>query len=116
MVKILTSKKSAIKVSISFVVLIVIMSLCVSVGTQEISLKKAFSGPGDAPGDNINYEIFIIRLRRVILAALVGAASKLLPMKPETVEKAVQETFSRKGERAVRVNLEALRAGRREAE
>jgi indolepyruvate ferredoxin oxidoreductase beta subunit len=48
--------------------------------------------------------------------ALVGAASKLLPMKLETLEKAVRATFTRKGERAVAVNLEALRTGRQAAE
>jgi indolepyruvate ferredoxin oxidoreductase beta subunit len=48
--------------------------------------------------------------------ALVGAASKLLPMKLDTIEEAVRRTFARKGERAVEVNLEALRAGRRASE
>jgi indolepyruvate ferredoxin oxidoreductase beta subunit len=47
--------------------------------------------------------------------ALVGAASKLLPMKAETIEDAVRATFSRKGQRAVEVNLEAYRAGRKAA-
>ncbi|MHC4720626.1 MAG: FecCD family ABC transporter permease, partial [Planctomycetota bacterium] len=39
-----------------------------------ISLAKVLSGPGETPGVNIDYEIFLIRLQRVILAALVGAA------------------------------------------
>jgi iron complex transport system permease protein len=45
------------------------------VGTQKISLEKALAGPGDKAGENIDYEIFVgVRLPRVILAALVGAA------------------------------------------
>jgi len=51
------------------------MCLCASVGTQNISLEKVFHGPGQEPGQNIHYEIFVgVRLPRVILAALVGAA------------------------------------------
>jgi iron complex transport system permease protein len=38
-------------------------------------MKKVFDGPGQEPGENIDYEIFMgVRLPRVILAALVGAA------------------------------------------
>ena len=70
----LTAKKLAATVSICLVVLAVIMCLCASVGTQKISLAKVFRGPGDMPGYNIDYEIFVIRLRRVVLAGLVGAA------------------------------------------
>ena len=75
MAEISTSKKLAIKVSICLVVLVVVMGLCATVGTQKISLAKVFAGPGQAPGQNIDYEIFVgVRLPRVILAALVGAA------------------------------------------
>ncbi|MHC4461004.1 MAG: FecCD family ABC transporter permease [Planctomycetota bacterium] len=71
----LTAKKLAATVSICLVVLVLIMCLCSSVGTQKISLAKVFRGPGDIPGSNIDYEIFVgVRLPRVILAALVGAA------------------------------------------
>jgi iron complex transport system permease protein len=75
----LTAKELAIKVSICLVVLAVVMSLCAlfprSVGTQKISWTKAFSGPGQKRGENIDYEILVrVRLPRVILAALVGAA------------------------------------------
>ncbi len=74
MTEILTAKKLAIKVILCLMVLVIVMGLCTSVGTQNISLKKVFTGPGDVPGANIDYEIFVVRLRRVILAALVGAA------------------------------------------
>ncbi|MHC5073633.1 MAG: FecCD family ABC transporter permease [Planctomycetota bacterium] len=51
------------------------MGLCSLIGTQDISLKNVFRGPSVQPGDNIDYEIFIgIRLPRIILAAMVGAA------------------------------------------
>jgi indolepyruvate ferredoxin oxidoreductase beta subunit len=46
---------------------------------------------------------------------MVGAASTRLPMTTETLERAVVETFRRKGERAVEINLAAFRAGRRAA-
>ena len=79
MAEFLTAKELAIKVSICLVVLAVVMSLCAlfprSVGTQKISWTKAFAGPGQKPGENIDYEILVrVRLPRVILAALVGAA------------------------------------------
>ncbi len=74
MTEVLTPKNLVIKVILCLTVLIVVMGLCTSVGTQKISLSKVFSGPGDIPGSNIDYEIFVIRLRRVVLAAMVGAA------------------------------------------
>jgi iron complex transport system permease protein len=71
----LTQKKLAVTVSICLAVLVLTMCLCASVGTQKISLVKVFRGPGDTPGSNTDYEIFVgFRLPRVILAALVGAA------------------------------------------
>src|SRR3989304_7264678 len=70
----LTAKNLVIKIILCLVVLVVVMGVCTSVGTQKISLEKAFNGPGDMPGSNIDYEIFVIRLRRVVLAGLVGAA------------------------------------------
>jgi len=47
---------------------------------------------------------------------MVGAAADLLPLPIETLEKAVSETFARKGELALAVNRAAFRAGRRAAE
>jgi len=75
MAEFLTVKELAIKVSICLVVLMAVMCLCALVGTQNISLERVFDGPGQKPGENIDYEIFVLyRLPRVILAALVGAA------------------------------------------
>jgi iron complex transport system permease protein len=72
--EILTAKNLAIKIVLCLIALVVVIGLCTSVGTQKISPAKVFDGPGDMPGSNIDYEIFIIRLQRVVLAALVGAA------------------------------------------
>jgi iron complex transport system permease protein len=75
MAEMLTPKKLAIKVIVCLAALAVVMCLCAMVGTQKVSLAKVFAGPGLAPGQNIDYEILVgIRLPRVILAALVGAA------------------------------------------
>jgi iron complex transport system permease protein len=81
MAEFLTAKELAIKVSIYLAVLVVVMCLCTLIGKihppegpRKISLEKVFTGPGQKAGDNIDYEIFIYRLQRVILAALVGAA------------------------------------------
>jgi indolepyruvate ferredoxin oxidoreductase beta subunit len=43
---------------------------------------------------------------------MVGAASRLLPLPAEALERAVDRTFRRKGELALRVNLAAFHAGR----
>jgi iron complex transport system permease protein len=74
MIETLTLHKLLLTVIICLLILIVVLGLCTLVGTQKISLAKVFKGPGQNPGDNIDYEIFSIRLRRVLLAALVGAA------------------------------------------
>ncbi len=75
MAHVLTARSLAIRVVICLVGLIAVMGLCTLVGTQKISLQRVFAGPGTSPGENIDYEILVgIRLPRVILAALVGAA------------------------------------------
>jgi indolepyruvate ferredoxin oxidoreductase beta subunit len=43
---------------------------------------------------------------------VVGAASRLVPLPAEALERAVDGTFRRKGELVLRVNLAAFRAGR----
>ncbi len=71
----LTPKKLLIKISVCLAILAVVMILCAFTGTQEISLAKVLRGPGQIPGENIDYEIIVgVRLPRVILAAIVGAA------------------------------------------
>jgi len=46
---------------------------------------------------------------------MVGAASELLPVRPETIERFIQESFGGKGERVVDANIKAFRAGREAA-
>ncbi len=46
---------------------------------------------------------------------MVGAASKLLPLDPESLEDAVRSTFAHKGERTTAANLAAFAAGQRAA-
>ena len=70
----LTKKRMIITISISLVLLLVVMSLCTSIGTRNISLLKVLNGPGIQPGDNIDYEIFTVRISRVLLSVFVGAA------------------------------------------
>ncbi|UCF00087.1 MAG: iron ABC transporter permease [Planctomycetota bacterium] len=75
MAETLTPKSLAIKVCFCLAVLLVVMFSCSLVGTQKISLEKVLAGPGEKAGQNIDYEIFVgVRLPRVLLAALVGAA------------------------------------------
>ena len=64
-----------IKIIISALILAVVMAFCALSGSQKIDLQKVLAGPGASPGENIDFEIFIgVRVPRVILAALVGAA------------------------------------------
>jgi indolepyruvate ferredoxin oxidoreductase beta subunit len=46
---------------------------------------------------------------------MVGAAARLLPVKPSSLDASVRELFAAKGERAVDANLRALEVGREEA-
>lgn len=48
---------------------------------------------------------------QTVNTAMVGAASRLLPLRLDTIEAAVRETFQRKGETIVKANLAALREG-----
>jgi iron complex transport system permease protein len=75
MTETLTAKKFVSNIIFFLLILAAVMALCTLAGTQKISLEKVFAGPGKSPGENIDYEIFVgVRLPRVILAALVGAA------------------------------------------
>ncbi len=46
---------------------------------------------------------------------LVGAASKFLPLSPETLKKVIEGLFHQKGDGVVQSNLSAFEAGRRES-
>ncbi len=71
----LTPARLIIKIALCLALLVVVMFACSLVGTQKVSLGAVFAGPGDRPGTNTDYDIFVrVRIPRIILAALVGAA------------------------------------------
>ena len=73
--KMITPKILFIKLMIAIAILGVVMAACLTVGTERISLNNILSGPGQTAGENIDYEIFFgVRLPRILLAAMVGAA------------------------------------------
>ncbi len=75
MIEILTIKKLGGKIIICLAILVAVMLLCAAIGSQDISLSKVLAGPDKVTGQNIDYEIFVnVRLPRVLLAAMVGAA------------------------------------------
>ncbi|MBN1972955.1 MAG: iron ABC transporter permease [Sedimentisphaerales bacterium] len=63
-----------INIIISLVVLLIVINICTVTGTRSISLSNVLKGPGLEPGDNIDYEIFSVRISRVLLGVFVGAA------------------------------------------
>ncbi len=71
----LTPKKLIIRFVSALIILAAVMFICSFVGTESISLKRIF-GPADLQtAVNPDYEIFVhVRLPRIILAAIVGAA------------------------------------------
>ena len=74
MPKTLTKKDLIIRIAISFAILLLVMILCTTQGTQDISLRKAFSGFISKAEYNLDYQIFIVRLTRVLFGVLIGAA------------------------------------------
>jgi len=75
MKELLTPKKLVIRTVSALAVLAVVMFVCSLIGTESISLKAVFSGAGTQESVNPDYEIFVkVRLPRIILACLVGAA------------------------------------------
>ncbi|MHC4533913.1 MAG: FecCD family ABC transporter permease [Planctomycetota bacterium] len=74
MKELLTPKKLIFRVVSALLVLVAIMFVCSLIGTESISLKMVFNGPGTQAA-NTDYQIFVeFRLPRIILACLVGAA------------------------------------------
>jgi iron complex transport system permease protein len=72
--ELLSAKKLGVRVIIGMVVLIFVMLTCSLIGSQSISLKAVFA-TGEDGVVNPDYEIFFrIRLPRIFLAAVVGAA------------------------------------------
>jgi indolepyruvate ferredoxin oxidoreductase beta subunit len=52
---------------------------------------------------------------RAVNMVMVGAASNVLPLAPEAIERQIAERFASKGEKVVAQNLQAFRAGREAA-
>jgi iron complex transport system permease protein len=75
MKELLTPKKLVIRTVSALTVLAVVMFTCSLIGTESISLKAVFGGASTQESVNPDYEIFVkVRLPRIILACLVGAA------------------------------------------
>jgi iron complex transport system permease protein len=75
MKELLTPKKLVTRAVSALVVLGAVMLACSFIGTESISLKSLFGGAGTLEAANPDYEIFMkVRLPRIILACLVGAA------------------------------------------
>jgi iron complex transport system permease protein len=75
MKQLFTPKKLITRTGLAVMVLVAVMFICSLVGTESVSLKDVFAGPGVRTAANPDYEIFVrIRLPRIILAGLVGAA------------------------------------------
>ncbi len=75
MKQLLTPKKLIIRIGLALAVLGAVMFACCGIGTENVSLKAAFSGPGAQATANPDYEILVrLRLPRIVLACLVGAA------------------------------------------
>jgi len=75
MVKLLTAKKLLWQIIIAITILVIVMLSCSLIGSKSISLKAVFSSENVDSEINTDYEIFVnVRLPRIILAALVGAA------------------------------------------
>ncbi len=73
--QLLTPKKLITTMAAALAVLAVVMLTCSLVGSEKISLKAVFGGPGAQAATNPDYEIFVrVRLPRIVLACLVGAA------------------------------------------
>jgi iron complex transport system permease protein len=57
------------------VLLVAVMAACALVGTQRISVRNALTSPAGTGNANPDYEILVrVRIPRVVLAAIVGAA------------------------------------------
>lgn len=75
MKELLTPRKLFIRTASAGIVLIAAMFVCLLIGTESVSLKAVFHGSGQLSEVNPDYEIFVkVRLPRIILAAIVGAA------------------------------------------
>ena len=75
MTELLTPKKLVVRIGLAAVLLVAVALLCSLIGPESISLKRAFAATQEHGAVNPDYEIFVrVRLPRIILAAIVGAA------------------------------------------
>jgi iron complex transport system permease protein len=75
MKELLTPRKLIARIISAGIVLSIVMLVCSLIGTESVSLKAVFRGPGELAAVNPDYEIFVkVRLPRIILATIVGAA------------------------------------------
>jgi len=71
----LTPKILLFRTAVAALLLIAIMLACALVGSQDVSLRAVFRGPRDGATPSLDYEILMrVRIPRVLLAAMVGAA------------------------------------------
>lgn len=75
MMEALTPTRLIIRLILCMSLLAAVMFVCSLIGTQKISLGSVLDGPGSVAGSNTDYDIYVrVRIPRIILAALVGAA------------------------------------------
>ena len=71
----LTPVKLIVRTGLAGVLLVTVMAVCLLIGSQDISLRTALQGASIDGIPNSDYVILVnVRLPRVILAAIVGAA------------------------------------------
>ncbi len=75
MSRLLSPRTLLIRTALGVGLLVVVMLACAFIGTESISLKTALAGIGDPAAANPDFEILMhVRIPRIILAAIVGAA------------------------------------------
>jgi len=75
MKQLLTPRKLIVRTAFALAALAAVMFVCSTIGSEKVSLKAVFSGPAAQAATNPDYEIFVkVRLPRIVLASLVGAA------------------------------------------
>lgn len=71
--ELLTPNKLVVRIAAAFLALLAVMFVCSLIGTESVSLKAVLGGGETAV--NPDYEIFVrVRLPRILLGAIVGAA------------------------------------------
>lgn len=73
--QLLTPGKLIFRTALALMVLAVVVLACSAVGTERVSFRAALTGPAEQAAVNPDYEILVkIRLPRILLACMVGAA------------------------------------------